>query len=67
MKINYLRTFQEEERVSMDNYVKDMIKFQKNYPSKLELSEYIPKINGLLQFIPNKNLKLRIMLKRLRF
>ena len=60
MKINYLRTFQKDERVSMDNYAKDMIKFQKNYPSKLELSEYIPKINGLLQFIPNKNLKLRI-------
>ena len=60
MKINYLRTFQEDERVSMDNYAKDMIKFQKNYPSKLELSEYIPKINGLLQCIPNKNLKMRI-------
>ena len=25
MKINYLRTFQEDERVSMDNYAKDMI------------------------------------------
>ena len=60
MKINYLRTFKEDGRVSMDNYAKDMIKFQKNYPSKLELSEYIPKINDLLQFISNKNLKMRI-------
>ena len=60
MKINYLRTFKEDERVSMDNYAKDMIKFQKNYPSKLELSEYIPKINDLLKFIPNNKLKMRI-------
>ena len=35
----------------MDNYAKDMIKFQKNYPSQLELSEYIPKINDLLNFM----------------
>ena len=51
MKINYLRTFKEDGRDSMDNYAKDMIKFQKNYPSQLELSEYIPKINDLLNFM----------------
>ena len=27
MKINYLRTFKADGRVSMDNYAKDMIKF----------------------------------------
>ena len=31
MKINYLRTFKEDGRDSMDNYAKDMIKFQKKY------------------------------------
>ena len=60
MKINYLRTFKEENIISIDEYVNDMVEFQKNYSTTLEVSEYIPKINNLLKFIPNESTKMRI-------
>ena len=52
MKINHLTPFVEEKQLSRIEYVIDLIKFQKNYSPKLEVSEYIPKINKLLNLLP---------------
>jgi len=38
MKINYLRSFAEEKQLSINEYVNDLVQFQKNYSPKLEIS-----------------------------
>ena len=52
MKINYLRTFAEEKQLSINEYANDLVQFQKNYSPKLEISEYVPKINKLFNLLP---------------
>ena len=43
MKINYLRNFDEDQRISMNEYADDLIHYQKNYSSKFEVTEHKPK------------------------
>ena len=45
MKINYLRNFDEDKRIRMKEYADDLIQYQKNYSSEIEVSDYTPKIN----------------------
>ena len=52
MKINYLRSFAEEKQLSINEYVNDLIQFQKNYSPELEISEYVPKVNKLFNPLP---------------
>ena len=52
MKINYLRSFAEEKQLSINEYVNDLVQFQKNYSPKLEISEYVPKVNKLFNLLP---------------
>ena len=53
MKINYLRNFNEDRRISMKEYVDDLIEYQKNYSSEIEVSDYTPKINVFFRLLPD--------------
>ena len=59
MKINYLRNFVEDGRLSMNEYANDLAEYQKKNFKEAEVSEYTPRINILLNFLPN-NWKLRL-------
>ena len=54
MKINYLNNFREDKRFSMDEYVNDLIEYQKNYSSEIEVSDYTPKINVFFKLLPDQ-------------
>ena len=58
MKINYLRNFDEDQRISMNEYADDLIHYQKNYSSKFEVTEHKPKIHPFFKLMPD-NWKLR--------
>jgi len=54
MKINYLRNFDEDKRISMKEYADDLIQYQKNYSSEIEVSDYTPKINVFFKLLTDK-------------
>ena len=54
MKINYLRNFDEDKRISMNEYADDLIHYQKNYSSKIEVTEHKPKIHPFFKLLTDK-------------
>lgn len=54
MKINYLRNPLEDSHISMIEYVNDMMKYQKNYSSNFEITDYVPKFNPILNLLAFK-------------
>ena len=54
MKINYLRNFDEDKRISMNEYADDLIHYQKNYSSKIEVTEHKPKIHPFFKLALNE-------------
>lgn len=59
MKINYLRNPHEDKYISMIEYVDDLIKFQKSYSNELEVTDFTPEFNLVLNLLPF-NWKMRV-------
>ena len=60
--VKLLRDFREDNRISMDVYADFISKgISKYFSDEFEVSEYIPKVPKIFGYIPNKNLKMRLL------
>ena len=52
MKVNYLVNYNEDKRYSMNNYVDDLCKYQKEF-TNFEINKFVPEIKSIYKIFPD--------------